>query len=98
MGADKSGFFVTPGGPDGHYTQLGGQGLSVVSYSDNRAEALEYMKWFAQPAVQKKWWSLGGYSCLQAVLNDPSFPRTAPLAADFLASIHMLRDFWGAPL
>src|SRR3979490_3252475 len=87
MGADKIGFFVNPSGPNGHYTQLGGQGLSVVAYSDNRAEALQYMKWFAQPAVQKKWWSLGGYSCLKAVLNDPSFPGSAPFVCCFPASM-----------
>src|SRR5713101_6406704 len=98
MGADKIGFFVNPSGPDGHYTQLGGQGLSVVSYSDNRAEALQYMKWFAQPAVQKKWWSLGGYSCLKAVLNDPSFPASAPFAGDFLVSMNMVKDFWAEPI
>src|SRR5258708_37896894 len=97
MGADKLGFFVNPAGPDGHYTQLGGQGLSVVSYSDNRAEALEYMKWFAQPAVQKKWWSLGGHSCLKAVLNDPSFPGSPPLAGGFLLSMNMGKDFWAGP-
>src|SRR5258707_803083 len=55
MGPDKIGFFVNPSGPSGHYTQLGGQGLSVVSYYDNREAALQYVKWFEQPAVQKKW-------------------------------------------
>jgi hypothetical protein len=25
------------------------------------ADALQYIKWFAQPAVQQKWWELGGY-------------------------------------
>ncbi len=35
--------------------QLGGQGISVVSYSPNRNEALQYIKWFANPDVQKKW-------------------------------------------
>ena len=41
--------------------------------------ALAYIKWFAQPDVQKKWWSLGGYSCHNAVLNDPSFKTRSPL-------------------
>src|SRR6201997_3736163 len=59
MGPDKIGFFVNPSGPGGHFSQLGGQGLSVVSYSDHKDDALKYIKWFAQPAVQKKWWSLG---------------------------------------
>ena len=58
---------------------LGGQGISVVSYSDKQDEALEYIKWFAQPDVQKKWWSLGGYSCHKAVLLDPGFPATRAL-------------------
>ena len=61
------------------FTQLGGQGISVVAYSDNKDEALEYIKWFAQPDVQKKWWELGGYSCAKSVLDDPSFPASRPV-------------------
>lgn len=98
MGPDKIGFFVNPAGPKGHYTQLGGQGLSVVAYSDNRQDALNYLKWFAQPAVQKKWWSLGGYSCLKSVVNEPGFPKSAPFAQDFLTSMSMVKDFWAEPI
>ena len=57
------------------------------SYSDKKDDALEYIKWFAQPDVQKKWWSLGGYSCSKAVLEDPSFASSAPFAADFLSAM-----------
>jgi len=32
--------------------------ISVVSYSEHRDDALAYIKWFAQPEVQKKWWGL----------------------------------------
>lgn len=98
MGPDKIGFFVNPAGPGGRFTQLGGQGLSVVAYSENRAEALSYLKWFAQPDVQKKWWALGGYSCLKSVVNDPSFPKSAPFAQDFLTSMGMVKDFWAEPI
>ncbi len=98
MGPDKIGFFVNPAGPKGQFTQLGGQGISVVAYSNNRNEALEYMKWFAQTDVQKKWWSLGGYSCKKAVLNDPSFKGSAPFAPDFLKSMDMVKDFWAEPI
>ena len=69
----------------------------MVSYSPNRNEALQYIKWFAQPDVQKKWWALGGYSCHKAVLSDPNFPKTAPFAADFLQSMEMVVDFWAEP-
>jgi multiple sugar transport system substrate-binding protein len=96
VGGDHIGFFANPGEKK-HFTQLGGQGISVVSYSANRDAALQYIKWFAQPDVQKKWWSLGGYSCHKAVLNDPGFKSSAPFAADFLASMQMVKDFWAEP-
>ena len=96
VGGDKIGFFANPGAKQ-HFTQLGGQGISVVSYSANRQAALEYIKWFAQPEVQKRWWTLGGYSCHKAVLNDPGFPRSAPFAQDFLSSMAMVKDFWAEP-
>jgi len=98
MGDAKIGFFSTPAGPKGHYTQLGGQGISVVSYSDKRDEALQYIKWFAQPDVQKKWWALGGYSCLKAVVNDPGFKKSTPFAGDFLESMNIVKDFWAEPI
>jgi multiple sugar transport system substrate-binding protein len=47
--------------------------------------------------VQKKWWSLGGYSCHKGVLNDPGFVKTAPFAADFLTAMGEVVDFWAEP-
>jgi multiple sugar transport system substrate-binding protein len=96
VGGDKSGFFVNP--PQNiEASVLGGQGISVVSYSDKQDLALEYIKWFAQPEVQKKWWSLGGYSCHTAVLEDPGFADTAPFAAQFLDAMSNVKDFWQEP-
>jgi ABC-type glycerol-3-phosphate transport system substrate-binding protein len=71
VGGDKIGFFVNPSQNVAAST-LGGQGISVVAYSDKKDAALDYIKWFAQPDVQAKWWSLGGYSCHKSVLNDPA--------------------------
>jgi len=96
VGGDKIGFFVNPAEKE-HFTQLGGQGISVVAYSDHRDDALSYLKWFAQPEVQKKWWALGGYSCLRAVLEDPGFPKSAPFAQQFLDSMGIVKDFWAEP-
>ena len=86
VGGDKIGFFVNPK-QKVEASTLGGQGISVVANTDNMEDALAYVKWFAQPDVQKKWWSLGGYSCHNAVLNDPSFPKSQPFAADFLKAM-----------
>src|SRR2546426_680573 len=96
VGGEKIGFFVNPAAT-AHATQLGGQGISVVSYSKNQSEALQYIKWFSGGDVQKKWWSLGGYSCAKSVLNDPSFPDSAPFAKEFLKSMSMVVDFWAEP-
>jgi multiple sugar transport system substrate-binding protein len=69
----------------------------VVSYSDHQEDALKYIKWFAQGDTQKKWWSLGGYSCAKSVLQDPSFPKSAPFAQEFLDSMGIVKDFWAEP-
>jgi multiple sugar transport system substrate-binding protein len=96
VGGDKSGFFVNP--PQNIAASvLGGQGISVVSYSDKQDLALKYIKWFARPEVQKKWWSLCGYSCHAAVLEDPGFAGTAPFAAQFLDAMSNVKDFWQEP-
>jgi ABC-type glycerol-3-phosphate transport system substrate-binding protein len=96
VGGDKIGFFVNPS-DKGKGSQLGGQGISVVAYSPNRAEALSYIKWFATPDVQKKWWALGGYSAHNAVLKDPGFTKSAPFAGEFLTAMDQVVDFWADP-
>ncbi len=97
VGGDKSGFFVNPKQKVAAST-LGGQGISVVSYSDKKDLALQYIKWFANPKVQAKWWSLGGYSCHNAVLGAPDFPKSTPFAADFLKAMAGVKDFWQEPI
>lgn len=95
-GGDKIDFFVNPPQNNPGST-LGGQGISVVSYSDKQDAALEYIKWFAQPDVQAKWWALGGYSAHNSVLNDPSFVDSQPFAGDFLEAMANVQDFWQEP-
>lgn len=96
VGGDKSGFFVNPSQKVAAST-LGGQGISVVSYSDKKEQALKYIKWFAQKDVQAKWWSLGGYSCHKAVSGAPGFLDSAPYAAEFLKAMGGVKDFWQEP-
>ncbi|MEQ9458888.1 MAG: ABC transporter substrate-binding protein [Alphaproteobacteria bacterium] len=97
VGGDRSGYFPNPAGPGGHFAQLGGQGISVVAYSENQDAALEYIKWFAQPEVQSQWWELGGYSALRAVVEDPGFATSQPYAQTFLDSMAIVKDFWAEP-
>jgi multiple sugar transport system substrate-binding protein len=76
---------------------LGGQGMSLVSYSKKQEMAKKFLKWFAREDVQKKWWALGGYSCHKAVLDDPNFEKTAPYAKGFKESMLIVKDFWQEP-
>lgn len=93
----KIDFFVNPAQNVAAST-LGGQGISVVAYSDKQDAALQYIKWFAKADVQAKWWKLGGYSCSNAVLNDPGFKDSTVFAADFLEAMGSVQDFWQEPV
>ena len=95
-GGDKIEFFVNPPQNQAGST-LGGQGISVVAYSEKQDAALEYIKWFSDPAVQAKWWELGGYSAHNSVLKDPGFVKSQPFAADFLEAMDGVQDFWQEP-
>jgi multiple sugar transport system substrate-binding protein len=97
VGGDKIGFFPNPAGPGGHFAQLGGQGISVVAYSDHQDDAFKYIKWFVKGDVQAKWWALGGYSCAKSVVNDPGFVTSQPYAKAFLDSMAIVKDFWAEP-
>ena len=96
VGGDKIDFFVNPGADMGAST-LGGQGISVVSYSDKQDAALEYIKWFAQPEVQQRWWELGGYPVAKSVLEGEGFEASQPFAGDFLVAMNQVQDFWQEP-
>jgi multiple sugar transport system substrate-binding protein len=98
VGGGKTGYLVNPAGPTGEkFAQLGGQGISVVSYSDKQDAALDYIKWFAQPEVQQKWWTMGGYSALRSVVEDPGFAASQPYAQTYLDSMAIVKDFWAEP-
>lgn len=97
VGGGKSGYFPNPAGPAGQFAQLGGQGISVVANSEHRDAALDYIKWFAKPEVQARWWTLGGYSALKAVVEDPGFATSQPYAQTFLDSMAIVKDFWAEP-
>jgi multiple sugar transport system substrate-binding protein len=96
VGGAKIGYFVNPS-EKSKGVQLGGQGISVVSYSPNRNEALQYIKWFASPDVQKKWQAIGGSSAHNSVLKDPGYLKSAPYAAAFQESMNQVKDFWAEP-
>lgn len=95
--ADVIGFFAAPRGPGGRATSLGGQGISLISFSKKKDLSLQFLEWFITEATQVKWAALGGLSCNRAVLNSDSFLNASPINRPFQESIEMVRDFWAVP-
>jgi multiple sugar transport system substrate-binding protein len=96
IGGNVSGFFVNPREKT-EASVLGGQGISVVAFSDKKKQALQYIKWFSGSDVQKKWWKLGGASASKAVLNDPKYIDAAPFDGAFIQALAHVKDFWQEP-
>jgi multiple sugar transport system substrate-binding protein len=96
--AANTGYFAMPAGPSGkRYASLGGQGISVVSYSKNREASLKFMAWFVKEDVQRKWAELGGYTCNEKVLASAEFRKATPYNEAFNQSMTMAKDFWTVP-
>jgi len=96
--AKVTGFFANPAGPDGdQYAALGGQGISVVSYSQNKEEAMKFLKWFIQDDTQQKWADLGGYTCSAKVLESEAFRNATPYNEAFYQTMFKVKDFWAVP-
>jgi multiple sugar transport system substrate-binding protein len=96
--ADVTGYFANPAGPDGtQHAALGGQGISIVTYSENQEEAFKFLEWFIRDDVQKRWAELGGYTCHADVLASPEFRNATPYNEAFYQSMFMVKDFWATP-
>ena len=96
--AKDTGFFANPAGPGGdQFAALGGQGISVVSYSNNKEEAMKFLKWFIQDDTQKKWADLGGYTCNKSVLESEAFQNATPYNKAFYDTMFKVKDFWAVP-
>ena len=97
--AANTGYFANPPGPNGNqHAALGGQGISIVSYSQNQEEAYKFLEWFIQEDVQKRWAELGGYTCHAGVLNSEEFLNATPYNRAFADSMKIVKDFWAVPV
>ena len=96
--ADVTGFFANPAGPDGkRFAALGGQGVSVVSYSKKQEASMKFLEWFIKDDTQKKWAKLGGYTCSQNVLKSDEFQKATPYNKAFFDTMFIVKDFWATP-
>lgn len=96
--AKVTGFFANPAGPTGkQHAALGGQGISIVSYSKKQEASMKFLEWFIREDVQKKWGELGGYTCNAKVLESAEFRNATPYNEAFYQTMFMVKDFWAVP-
>ena len=96
--AKQTGYFAMPKGPTGkQFAALGGQGISIVTYSKNKEASMKFLEWFVREDVQKKWAELGGYTCNAAILKSDAFRKATPYNEAFYQSMFMVKDFWAVP-
>lgn len=95
--ADKTGYFQIPKGPAGRFVSLGGQGLSISSYSKNTEESKKFAAWFSKEDTQKKWVALGGLTANKKVSATEEFKNANPYNVVFAASVPFLKDFYNNP-
>jgi multiple sugar transport system substrate-binding protein len=96
--AQNTGFFANPAGPDGdQFAALGGQGISIVTYSKNQEEAFKFLEWFIQDDVQKRWAELGGYTAHAKTLESEEFRNATPYNEAFYQTMFKVKDFWAVP-
>jgi multiple sugar transport system substrate-binding protein len=92
------GFFANPPGPRGDdFAALGGQGISLVSYSQNQEEAMKFLEWLVKDETQKRWAELGGYTAAAAILESEEFQNATPYNKAFYETMFKVRDFWALP-
>jgi multiple sugar transport system substrate-binding protein len=96
--AANTGFFANPPGPRGDdFAALGGQGISLVTYSQNQEEAMKFLEWFIKEDTQKRWAELGGYTAHGAILESETFRNATPFNEAFFQTMFKVRDFWALP-
>lgn len=96
--AANTGFFANPAGPSGdRFAALGGQGISIVSYSSKQEESFKFLQWFIKDETQKRWAELGGYTASAAVLESEEFRNATPYNEAFYQTMFIVKDFWAVP-
>lgn len=95
--AESMGFFANPKGPKARVCSLGGQGISIISYTKKKDLCFSFLEWLIRYDTQKKWADLGGLSCHKTVLESEEFQRASPINLPYKQSIEMARDFWTVP-
>ena len=95
---EKLGFATLPT-QETNLVPLGGMGMHISAYTSaaQQAEALNFMKWFEQADIQKKWAAAGGVPSRTDALQSSEFLDAAPFNKVYADSVSRQRDMWNVP-
>jgi multiple sugar transport system substrate-binding protein len=88
---------MIPKGPAGRFVSLGGQGISISSYSKKQDAAKKFLAWFEKEDTQKEWVKLGGLTANSKVAATDLYRTAMPWNTVFAASTPYLKDFYNTP-
>lgn len=94
--ADNLGFAVVPGEVE-HFISLGGQGMSVSAFSQNKEAAMAFLQWLQSDETQIKWVQGGGFPGRNSILASEEFLSAAPYNPTFAEAFAFVKDFWNIP-
>jgi len=94
--SENLGYAVMPG-ETAHFISLGGQGISISAFSQNKEAALAFVKWLQSDETQTKWVEGGGFSGRTSILASEAFLNAAPYNPTFAEAFQYVKDFWNLP-
>lgn len=102
--SDKSAFGVAPGlrqddGSIDRTGNIGGQPFVLTTWNSDEVveEALNVVKWWLKPEVQKNFVANGGQSGLMSVMADPEYNELRPWNRAHVEMLDWQRDVWHVP-
>ena len=97
VGGDKIGFFVNPAGEASTSPSWAARASRSSPTRTIRTMRSSTSSGSRSPTCRRSGGRSAAIPAHKAVLNDPSFPKSAPFAADFLKSMEIVKDFWAEP-
>ena len=98
---DQAGFFKVTSHNGQRFISLGGQGFSISTKTTPEKQALakQFIAWFSQTEIQKKWITYpGSFTANTELLSSEAFAAASPYNTTFAESLDDLQDFWNVPV
>jgi multiple sugar transport system substrate-binding protein len=101
--ADKLVFGQMPGtmvdGKMERWSNIGGQPFVLTTWTTDAQikEAVEFVKWWLSPDIQRQFAAAGGQSAIKSVYEDPEYVTYRPWNRAWAPSLDWQKDVWHVP-